>query len=417
MKLLRAALCSNETGNPDIVIEIPNELHDDAETAQFASALTTPDADVAEASAALESLLQVQQLMHSHRVAYPAMESIAETGSMALEGKIVDSIRNGFDNYFQSLILSQKHQNDIFLDFWKSTNSLLSKYNKALKDTEEEFHEKAHKFREGEHHASLIELWYFFTTKNGQSRNVVADLSIDVPHSAYILVEYPKAVLGALTKLNGLLRNAKLDSDKNAGAFFSAVEKLPSIEDLFKSQHLGEGILFNVTSVERKVKPSSHVVELDGHRFTELAELSNRAEVIESKSVGHTAWKIFGHGGIAKAVKNYEREDFKLSTKEIGDLIEFGKHYIRNVEGYLSLKTEIDRAFNDTKSAIEKLQRSATVDSMGARQGIKQVTGYLNNLSKAITTPALDEVVRSIKGAKYCNYIALRLIYNASKYF
>lgn len=442
MRLLRAALLSSNADPMDDVV-IPAELQDDAGLLEAAEQTKVAGTEVDEQSAALESLLDAHHLLSSMKADgtygtqtaqavaaiygrhLPAtsgvsLESLSEDGySVALEGKIVDAIRNGFDNWFQQIVVGNKHQNDIFIDFFKSTNGQVQKYSKALEETQQEYNEKRDKFREGDHHASLLELWYFFSTKDGQSRQIIHDLATDAEASKHILNDYPKAVLEALKKLAGIIGRTKIKSEKDLVAFLSEVEKLPTIDKLYGSEYVGEGILFNVTSVVRKIQPPKRVSQIGGKRFAHLAELAGKAQIVEEKSGKHTAKKIFANTtSIGRAIMSgYDREDFVLSTEEIDRIIEAGKRYIENVEGYLNMRRDIENTSREVGTALERMQRAMEYSGEGAHEGVKQVFDYLSNLMKAITTPETDEVVRSIKGAKYCNYLALRMIYNASKYF
>lgn len=438
-KLLRAALCSAE--NLEEEITIPEELKDDAELLEAAGQTQAIGDEIAEASAALESLFDANFLLHALREgdAYTehsaavlttmygnvlsktggvSLESLSHEGySVALEGKIIDAIRNGFDTYFQRIVLHQKHQNDIVADFFKSVNSQILKYDKALDKTEKEYNEKKHKFREGDHHATLVELWYFFSNIHGQSRNIISDLEVDTEASEYMLHQYPKAVLAAMHNLTRAIGHARLDGEKGVAAFLSEVEKLPSIEKMFNSHFLGDGYLFNVTSVERKIDSAKRPVNMGGKTFSHLAELAAPAVVVEKKSGKHTFKKAISQGIIGQILSEHEREDFVLTTDEIGKIIEYGQKYVSNLKAYFGMKREIESAGRDLMSALERMKRGAAYNGPGVHEGLKQVFDYLNNLNKAIKSPASDEVVRSVKGAKYCNYLALRMIYNASKYF
>lgn len=428
-RLLRLALCSD---NQELEgsVQLPEELHDDPVISEASDRMLATHSGE-EASTALESLFDCKAILESFggapiskqtaealtQIYGSALESLAPSNNgVALEG-FTENLRNGFDDMFQAIVVSWKHHHDVFADFIGTVNSRLATYVTDLEKTSEEFQEKKSKFRDGKHHGSFAELWYFFTSKNGESKNLIHDLNFDTEASHYILNEYVKEVLSALVKTGSVIGKAKLSSERDASSFFEEIGKLPAIDDMFKSKYLGEGILYNVTTVELKRKPVGRVIEIGGKKLSGLAAVAAKSSVIETKSLAHSAWKVAGQTGIGQSIKLSQTTPFELTTEEIGKVIDFGKRYAQNIENYLKFKREVEIAFQDVQRSVEKLRQQINPDVPHVHEALKQVTDYVDNLMKAVTTPAVDEIKRSIKGAKYCNYLALRMIYNASKYF
>jgi hypothetical protein len=438
MSMLKIALCS-EDGEGDE--SLPEDLYDDSDLVSSRLEMEVADKAGDAQEMAIESLLirqhalsalkdtslgmsAMESAIAALRLNQPmvALESYAgnnpqEYLSIASEG-FVDNVRNGFDAYFQTVVLQWKHQNDIVIDFFRSTSEKLNKYSVQLEKTEAEFNEKKDKFREGSHFATLAELWYFFSTKHGQSKNLIHDLDFDTKASEHILKNYLTQVLAELSKLNSIVSGNPVTDEKELSNMLSKIEQMKPIEDLFGSEYLGDRILFNVTSVElEKAKSMVRPVTIANKEFRTLADMSRKQAIEESRSFGHTMRKATSQGAIGQLIMGYKRQDFELTTDEISKIIAYGKKYIANVDEYVSMSRKIEIVLNDTIRGIEKLKdRSNGLTGGAAGQAMHQVANVIGNFKKAVTSPAMAEVTRSIKGAKYCNYLALRMIFNASKY-
>jgi len=336
------------------------------------------------------------------------------------EEGIGTDIRNGFDDLFQYQVLHWKHFRDVQNDFFSETNPKIARYNQKLNETWREFQEKKHKFRDGEHHLSLMELWYFFSNKQGASRNVIRDLQQDTEFSKFVLVTYRKAVIDQLSALASIVQGARLHSLADCHKVIEAIQRLKTIDELFDDKWLGEGRYFNVTSVIKSAGSVGKDFEFDGKSYSRATELSSGARVVEKKSKGHTAMKVVANvTNIGAAIKGSSIAPMEISTNEIGEIIMFGKDYVANLDTGLELSNSAERATNALMRGVEAMRGSSHIpadDIPELRKFVKFVGQVADSYIAALKQPFGAEVIRSIKGAKYCYYIGLRCIYNASKY-
>lgn len=341
---------------------------------------------------------------------------------VASQEGIGTDIRNGFDDLFQFYVVNWKHWRDVQNDFWSATNPKIARYEQKLKETEREFNEKRHSFREGNHHISLMELWYFFRTKEGETRNILRDMKNDTAFSHFVLVEYNKLINDQLKKAASILQGAHVRSVADAQKLFSQIEGLKSIDEMFDDKWLGDGRYFNVTSVVKSIGSVSKTISstIGGKDFTRLAELAAASSVSETKSKKHTLMKVAANvTSIGAAIKGASIAPMELSTDEIAEVIQYGKVYIANLDQGLELNQASDASVASLIRAFENLKRNVRndiEDSEDIKRGMRLVGKVIDNYITALKQPFGSEVIRSIKGAKYSYYIGLRAIYNASKY-
>lgn len=424
------------------VEEVPQELHDEPELAQLEATDTSDSEEVVEADAQIEKAQELTQvlealrddadvspetvtrIMQLYRGSVPNTISLESFHSdedleLALEG-VGSWMRDKMDSVLQHSVLSYKHVWNASVDLLKSNETLVKKYGDKLRDTGAEYSKKKGDFREGDHHMSLMNLWYFFSNAKGFTKNIISDLAFDTAASRYILVDFQGKVNQTLGKLNDIMRSAKLKDDAEVKKLLDQVEKFPTLAELYGTKYLGDKILFNATSVVVKKKSKMPEVVVGGKAYRRLPELMGTTAIEESRSALHTAHKVLVNAPSAVQLVGQfatyaSLPTARLTTEEIGKLIKFGEDYIKNAEDYLNLQRKSLELLMMAESAWEKLTDNAD-SQLKDRKALLYVLRYSENLSKALLTPSSRELARTIRGAKYCNYIALRMIYNASKY-
>jgi hypothetical protein len=422
----------------DAITEIPVELQEDADLNDLIAEASAPDEEVEAAAAALESLFEQQLILESLkedkiqgsataaavRAVYgrgqenPALESLSLEGyDVALEG-IGAAIRTAFDDMFQAMVLSRKHKNEFFAGLFTTVERKLNNQRARLQKTQAEYNSKKDRFRDGRHHGSMLELWYFFSDKSGPVADPLGALDTDVEISGYILKDYMKAVLDTLHKASTAIRQARIRNETDLLKLIGDIEKLPNIRDLYDSRYMGEGILLDATTVLYIPggEPANPVV-VDGKQCRNLASKASKGAVEEKMLKRHIAAKIASKNPHGKRYMNSQLPSFDLTTEEIGDIIDYGKQYIANVDACMLMRRQMEVAGQEFVGAIEHLKRNVESDLPQLRQALKQIVDYTTVLSNAIQTPILQEIRRSVKGARYCDYFALRMIYNAKPMF
>ena len=429
MKLLRRAL-SQESADSDIPLspEMMAELHDEGDLAMAVGALKEEDdrqiaSDVAleayfeygQLQAALESAGMVQSPLAKElqRIYAPALEQVA------LEG-FGDSVRNFFDGYIQLLVVNGKHQWNAIADFLTSAEAHVRKYEDKLHTTRREYQEKKPDFRDGEHHLYLGELHYFFTRKNNiTAEDTLRALEEDIAFSKFILETAPNEALSVLKKLNGILGSARVNDGKSLKDLIKKVTALPTLDKIFPRRYRGEHILLNNVSVELKPGKPVRPVVIEDDEQIDLADHAIRERIVESRSKLHTFGKVMTaiHPVAAKAAAiGTAVNSEKISTEDIRQIIDSGDQYLKNTRAYMKMRGQIKQALEGVGESCEKLAKHSQVSNQEEQRAIKQIFNYAENVASLLSQPAGDEFLRSIRGAKYCNYLARSVIYNATKY-
>jgi len=340
---------------------------------------------------------------------------IVRQHEIALEG-----IRDILNKYYQANVLGVKHRLNAVADFFRSTHSQIGKYRNKLSDAESEFRTESGSWENVQHEGSLLELWYHFSNDRGQTKDISSAIAKDVALSTYILKTYSGEVIGAVAKLGAIIRAGKLRTLKDAEKFFQDVERLKTGAQLFNQSYIGGHPYLSVTGLTVKRGDRRRVNEIGGKARSRLAELATPDTVVEVGKWTHTAMKVAANGtGYVGMIANFVASaKIKMTTNEIGDAIKAGFTYLDNVDSYI---TNGRRFLIEAAKASEALVRLVDTidnempseDAAAVRAGVKQVEQYLNNLVHCYQNPAKAEVARSIKGAKYNMYLALRMIFNA----
>jgi hypothetical protein len=330
-----------------------------------------------------------------------------EQGRIVLEG-----IGHAIKTLLQDPVLHFKHWKDIVSDAFRSVSGQMSKYEKKTHQNKAEFASKKGKL-DSHIRVNMHGLWYFFMLHSGHPKDIMASITRDLGMSKYVLTQYPVKVMDAMEKLAALARNA---SAKDLGAvkkFAASVEKLPSVHDLFDSKYLGARY-FNVTSLEKIGKPG------DG----KLGALAGATAISEKGSASYKAAKtIVGVGRhmpfapIVVASSMNSSQTAELSVRDVGEIFDAAEAYLDHVRGYLGLESRFNKVCVDLGEALGKFAESAgSPEQMDEWNEIvrlgEQIEKYGKNLTRAFQRPAMQEVARSIRASKYCNYFGLRAIFN-----
>lgn len=346
----------------------------------------------------------------------PALESVLDPlyrHKIALEG-----LRELWHRLASYYVVSWKHGVDFWDDLLNSVTTRLNKYETRLRAAQQEFNTKKGGWGNDTHTGNLVEMWYHFTTDQGVAHNLVPEIAKDLKTLKYILNDYSGKVVNLFKKAVGTIKGMKLESLDGAVKFAQAIEKLERPGDLFDTSLLGGKPFLSVTGLEYETGSRRTPVTVDGKVFKRLAELATVKKVVESGSWKHTGSKVF-YQTVYKGNKTVHPDiDFQFKTADIGKVLDSGISYVENVRAYL--KTV--RQFESTSQELIQVFEKVSADSLDSIRGadakavsaiLRQVQRYLDNIQACFRSPATAEVARSIKSAKYCTYMGLRMIYQA----
>lgn len=345
----------------------------------------------------------------------PALEADTtptQRGQMALE-----FLRDWFHRVATQWVLSRKHRSDFWSDLIKSVEARVGKYRARLDKGRAEYNHKKDGWHESKHTGNLVEMWYHFATENGDAKRLIPEIEKDVKMSAYVLIEYPKHVAELYRKAEGALSGKRLTDEASALAIGKAIEALPHPVALFDRGMIGGKPFLSVTGLEYDVGTKRKPVSVGEVSFTKLSELASPKKVVESGSWKHTAVKIAAHTiGYVNAKKSGAGMTIYFTTEDVGTVIDAGFQYLEHVDAYLKQAHVFNQEGAKFESIFEGYAQSAGEQMHSGREVaalIRQIQQYLENIEDCFKSPATKEMARSIKGAKYCDYMSLRMIYQA----
>lgn len=366
-----------------------------------------------------------QQLARLHMPFHQlAMESVdtdpLERHRLALEG-----IGNAINRIVQSFVVGFKHSWNAIADFFKSQGEAIKKYEEKLNATKQEFNTKRANMKTGDIDGSLVELWYHFKTGTGQTPDVVKAVEIDLEASNFMLETFPGKINEALKKLvTQFTANSKITDEAGVVKFAKQVETDAHPFDLFDKKYLGGKKLLSVVGLDEDSGSKRTPITYGGETFEKLAHLATNTTVVESGSLGHGATKVIAKGatmipgplGTLATVANMAGPDkITFQAADTLKIIEGGLGYVKGIHAYQAHCKEFEQVANTLDDAFEALfKASPFVDQGDASKVIRQIDQYAEALVASFRTPALKEVARAIKSAKYCNYLALRMIHLAT---
>jgi hypothetical protein len=100
-------------------------------------------------------------------------------------------------------------------------------------------------------------------------------------------------------------------------------------------------------------------------------------------------------------------------VRDLGEVFEAAQAYLNNVKTFLAMESKFAHAVDALGAAMAALGKTAgehpdaEIGSIGDK-----IEAYGKTLTRAFQRPALQEVARSIRASKYCNYFGLRGIFN-----
>lgn len=343
-------------------------------------------------------------------------EATLEQQSIALEA-VLGTI---WKRIAQEWVMGSKHSWNAINDFFQTLPSKVSKYEGKLKATEVEFDQVKGKFNEKKHTGVFNQLWYFFRTGEGQpDHDLMGKLTQDLAMSQYALKTYPAEVM----KIGHAIRSkmaGKVSSMGDLVELAGELEKIKHPAELFNQKLLGGKPYFNVTGLEFTQGSKRTALTVEGTSLSKLADLATAKRVEESGSFGHGALKVAAQvgGGYSGAVEFVLSKSFEYSTEEIGKLIAAGMEYVENVKSFSALDKQFGSMLGELDTTMVTLLNNLKnagegVDNSQARALVKQIEQVVDNVFTCFSSPAQQEVSRSLRAAKYCHYMALRMIYNA----
>lgn len=340
-----------------------------------------------------------------------AMESdaddLAGQHQFALEG-----IREGLKKMAQNVSMQFKHTFNAVGDVFRSTESAIGKYEEQLNKLEEKLNAARGKWQRNEHQADLTQLWYFFTTDKGPSRDIAADARKDLAMSSYVLGEYHKLALDTMLKAIATFSAARPQSKDQAKRIFAEIEKIEMPASSFKQEFLGGQPYFNRAGLVLNQGSKRTPITFDGVTFEKLAQLASPITVVETSSLAHKVKKaVLSPAGGRKASM------FQYKSDDIQEIIETGRAYIKNVRTALSHASAFNAADKKWSAALDnffladfKGTELADADLKAYDRLAFQLAQLSDNLIRNFSSPANAEMARSLRAAKYCGYMAATMI-------
>ncbi len=402
-----------------------------------------------------------------YEINLPAMESV-ETQSIEAQAEIaLEGFRNVILNIFQDYVLHFKHHKDVIGDFFRSTSSILVKYEKKTVQNKAEYNSKKSQIGNQEIRVAFTGLDYFLATEKSNETAKFSDfqgmLRTDRAVSSFVLKEYPKRVLAEIEAVARLLRGANLKTDADVARLAREIEKLKSPVELFdekllntemfggtkfviakrgdkhRTQGSGEGAFARLAAMA-----SSSLVTTQGNGHMKfgralLAGLQSKGGRYVMKKVATTVAGAAGAAVVAPMVASTtthaitaaraiysgvgdEKGNFMLMGSDISRVLDAAESYIGDVRYYMSTERDVARAIDAIEEAVKQLEAKGQAESkaddaqehqMDSVRAYEQVLAFSRVLLRAMQTPASSEVARALRASKYLNYLALRAIYNA----
>lgn len=418
--------------------ELVSASADDAEASADEAAASDEDFDqsqleaaaveaLGEQAAALEALIEskactpqtltlarmaAQQQLNILGATLPAVslesDDIVAQHQIVLEG-VLEAVTTGLKDYAQAVVMNVKNTNDYWDDIFSRYQTILNKYERVLSTAKTDVGSAKSSFESGEHVASLNGLWQFFANHKGEVTDPVGEVKKDLPASTFMLVAYPKAVLGELGKLTSILNGAAPADDGALGDVLTKIEKLQDPVELFDTKFLtnGQNTLLDASGIEGKIGTTRSPLTLEGKSFARLADISTAKSVQMTRGLKHRLKKNL-LGGNADSY-----DHVKLSTADLETLLKSGEAYLKNAESFLATKASMQSKIVAFGEAAKKFAGASKAPS--TRKALGQIKQYGENLLNALKTPASKELNRSLLGGRNCAYLARATAIRAPK--
>lgn len=263
----------------------------------------------------------------------------------------------------------------------------------------------------------MMQLWFHFMTDKGQAVNIIRVMDKDFEVSEYILTKYPNELVALLSSATSIINGANLKTMSGIESFAKSLEKLKHPAKVFNHSYLGGKPYFGPMGLEEVSKNSRKPVVVNGTSFHALAELASSIVIKEKGSASHTAKKVLSQVPSLGSVANLFARDFSMSDEDIRKLINYGKDYLKNIKKFMGEEQKVLAAAEDLRKALARLL-DKTKDITGqeeraARGVVVHAEAYASNIIHCLTSPAVQEISRSLKTARYCGYLAKRMNWNS----
>ena len=421
--------------------DVPEELQDEQDT-DFEAAISESQNEIQEIAqdranqiSSLESLDVLLTALEEHRDAgdsakiqavlklshslYPMIQSRVAIENIDLnettdEGIAIEGLRDIFNRILQNSVLGWKNDIDMFHDIFNNTKKRIRKYRTRLEAVPAEY--RSIEFTGGQKSLSLNGLWYFFRTDKGQITDIVKALNNDLKVNEYIFKKYPKDVIGSLNKVTSALSGVKLKDSKDIKKFVSRLESLGHPVDLFKGFPL-QGYPYldymGLRTITQRQRPVS--VSVDGVTSDRIRDLTTFKSINEDWSLKHKAMSVGTRvHPIARVASLVLSKQIDYQITDIPTCIKAGLSYLDNAEDYLNFLEKTIRDIEKAIQACQKLIDNTTYDGREVRKVMTAVVTMIDIHMDCLRNPAMKELTRSAKAARFIDYAARRMIANAS---
>lgn len=377
----------------------------------------------------------------------PAMEAFAnlvlrqtlarlpDTNQVALEALAVGLeesgvLRRAGKRLVQSEVVAWKQFVDSITETIESADNRRKEYSKRLDKTEAEYSSKQGSWEHSTHDGSMTGISLFFVLRNfekdekrwtstkmhrGETDPVQA-IHTDLAYSRYLLHDWPKKVLDQLKRLTAIMSSARVKSDKDMIDLVKKIEGLGYLPDQFRKDLLEPGRLLDTTNLKLTKGETRSKLSLDSILFERLAMQANNQYVAFSGQVFRKIGKaaVSTYGANVRAMDAATAPSFKYTNDDIKTIVDGGREYLKNLEAYEKLTGEFTKAYQAFSEAMNKF--SSANDSLTSQQNkvVRQIGQVGMSIRSNFVHPGIDEAARALRGARYANYLALRMIASAS---
>ncbi len=402
-------------------------------------------------------------------IAAPALEGVAE-GDVKAEATIVlENFTDFLKNMAQAYVMTFKHIRDALIDGSRAVAMVLPRHEKKMLECRRHWNDVKKDLVEGEVRFAPIGFEYFLTLGNMQnSSEIVKEIKTDVEVDKYLLVTYPKAILSELSSVISAVNAASVKSVADIVKLGKKVEGFKTPEELLDNKYKDKAVFFGGNIATGKNKPKKTAQGHDAESLTRLAELAGsgmprlkmgmRATIMttlhavngnmpnfavaslpaaaSAGAVIGTIAAVHGAGKVAAAAVHgtVDSSNYFVKTSQIPTFFDASEGYLDNIRAHLGLERQFIRVIDEADGAIEKLEDrvgeayeskmhgkeasqtsfdTAWAETEVAMKVIKQIMQYMDALSRSITRVSSFEQRRAFHAAKSCNYMGLRLIFNA----
>lgn len=393
-------------------------------------------------------------------ITFPSLEGVAQDDVDAQAKVALEGFRDFLNNLSQAYVMAFKHIRDALIDGSKYVSTALPRHEKKMLECKRHYADVKGDLVDGEIRFAPLGFEYFINLGNVQNSNdFVKCIKDDVQIDKYLLSAYPKRLLAELNSVISAVNGAPVKSVDDIVKLGKKVETFKMPNELLDGKYADAALLFgsNVAVAKNKVKK-----QIKGHEgaegLTRLAEMAGsgaprmkvgiRSMIYQTvHAANHMAPALLpGAAGVAaihgvlqaKAAihAGWKESNLFVKTKDIPAFFDAAEGYLDNIRAHLGLEREFIRATDGADGAIEKLEdrvgeayeskmtgKEANKESFDAAWAetdvamkvIKQIMQYMDALSRSILRVSTFEQRRAFHCAKSCNYMGLRLIFNAPK--